>query len=328
MSKKIPTSFIVTRKFVRSLGLKSTKEWNKYSKSAKRPKHIPSNPVLRYANEWTSWGDFLGTGRIATRNMQYRSFKEARKFVRSLKLTSNEKWKAYCKSGKKPDDIPKTPRRVYKKQWISVGDWLGTGRIADQFKTWRRFEDARKFARKLGLKNNTEWRKWKNSGKKPEDIPANPDGTYKNKGWISWGNFLGTGNIGKGTFKQFTDARKFVRKLGLKNAEGWRKYCGNGKKPEDIPGHPHTIYKNKGWTSWGDFLGTNIISNKMRGEKYLPMHEALPIFRKLAKQYGLIGITDWMRFEKTHKKLLNDLQIPAAPWVAYSKENVIKRRKK
>ena len=25
----------------------------------------------------------------------------------------------------------------------------------------------------------------------------------------------------------------------------------------DIPTHPHHVYKDNGWTNWGDFLGTN-----------------------------------------------------------------------
>jgi hypothetical protein len=29
-------------------------------------------------------------------------------------------------------DIPANPVRIYEKEWISWGDWLGTGRIADQ----------------------------------------------------------------------------------------------------------------------------------------------------------------------------------------------------
>jgi len=36
-----------------------------------------------------------------------------------------------------------------------------------------------------------EWREYCKSGKKPINIPASPDKTYKNKGWISWGDFLG-----------------------------------------------------------------------------------------------------------------------------------------
>ena len=38
-------------------------------------------------------GDFLGTGSIAPQNRQYRSFQEARKFVRKLNFKKFEQWK-------------------------------------------------------------------------------------------------------------------------------------------------------------------------------------------------------------------------------------------
>ena len=61
----------------------------------------------------------------------FRSFKEARIFTRSLKLKNDVEWKLYCKSGKKPSDIPSEPKKVYKdKGYLNLGDWLGTGKIA------------------------------------------------------------------------------------------------------------------------------------------------------------------------------------------------------
>ena len=59
--------------------------------------------------------------------MKWRSYQQARKFARVLKLKNRDGWNQYCKSGKKPDDIPKTPRHVYKKEWRGMGDFLGTG---------------------------------------------------------------------------------------------------------------------------------------------------------------------------------------------------------
>ena len=35
-------------------------------------------------------------------------------------------WNAYCKSGKKPKNIPNAPNQVYKNNgWVGVGVWLG-----------------------------------------------------------------------------------------------------------------------------------------------------------------------------------------------------------
>ncbi len=58
-------------------------------------------------------------------------FVQARVHVRSLKLKSISEWRKYCKSGRKPTNIPSNPDKKYKDQgWISFGDWLGTARIA------------------------------------------------------------------------------------------------------------------------------------------------------------------------------------------------------
>jgi hypothetical protein len=43
------------------------------------------------------------------------------------------------------------------------------------------------------FKNQKEWRDYCKSGQKPEDIPSNPDKTYKQEGWKGFGDWLGTG---------------------------------------------------------------------------------------------------------------------------------------
>ena len=44
--------FEEAREFVRSLGLKSVREWEAYCASGKRPADIPSNPQMAYGNKW------------------------------------------------------------------------------------------------------------------------------------------------------------------------------------------------------------------------------------------------------------------------------------
>jgi len=71
-------------------------------------------------------GDWLGTGSVALRWREYKSFKEARDFVHNLNLINSEEWRDYCKSGKKPEDIPASPEKTYKEDgWKGMGDWLG-----------------------------------------------------------------------------------------------------------------------------------------------------------------------------------------------------------
>jgi hypothetical protein len=176
---------------VRNLGLKSRAEWQEYCKSGKRPNDIPTNPNTTYAKSgWAGYGDWLGTGRVAPG--QYRDFKKARAFARNLGLKSRDEWFDYCKSGKKPADIPTNPHTVYVEAgWSDTGDWLGTGTIAPRLREYRSFKEARTFVRGLGLKSQTEWRGYCKSGKKPTDIPAHPDRTYAEDGWVGMGDWLG-----------------------------------------------------------------------------------------------------------------------------------------
>ncbi len=125
-------------------------------------------------------------------------------------------------------------------------------------KIWRKFEKARKFVRSLGLKGTIEWYEYAKSGKRPSDIPSNANKIYKGKGWIDWPDFLGTQNTAtfKRKFRPFEEAKEFVRSLGLKNIEDYKRYASSGNRPADIPSDPQLQYKGKGWIDWPDFLGT------------------------------------------------------------------------
>ena len=245
---------------------------------------------------------------------KYRPFKEARKFVRSLKLKSNKKWRVYCRSGKRPADIPTNPNRMYKKEWVSWGDWFGTGTIALYYIKYRQFKEARKFVHSLKLKNQSDWREYTKSGKKPADIPSDPNVVYKNKGWKNMGDWTGTGNLSakemsKG-YRSFENARKFARKLGLKNREEWMRYCKSGKKPDDIPTSPRGSYKE--FKDWGDFLGTGIIGRFTKSNT-----RSFKQTRKFVKALKMKGQNDWFEYCKSGKK---PSDIPSNPQFNYKKE--------
>jgi hypothetical protein len=166
-------------------------EWYAYCISGKKPADIPSNPNLTYADTgWAGVGDWLGTGR--RRGTGWRSFKKARAFARSLDFKSETDWRKYCKSGKKPEDIPASPDDVYAEDgWAGMGDWLGTGTVAPRLRQYRSFKKARAFVRGLDLKSEGEWRDYCKSGKRPADIPTNPNRVYANDGWGGKGDWLG-----------------------------------------------------------------------------------------------------------------------------------------
>jgi len=117
---------------VRGLGLKSQAEWTSYSRSGKKPADIPADLKKVYAEDgWAGMGDWLGTGTVASFLREYRPFKKARAFVCGLGLKSQTEWRDYCKSGKKPNDIPSAPDRTYAEDGCAgFGDWPGAGTVA------------------------------------------------------------------------------------------------------------------------------------------------------------------------------------------------------
>ena len=158
----------------------------------------------------------------------YRSFTEARKFARSLGFKKREKYQKVYKAGNLQIDIPRAPQRTYKKEWKNWGDFLGTGYISPNYRKYRSFEEARKFARKLGLKDGKDYKRYYESGKVPDDIPKCPWAVYS-KEWKGkgWGDFLGTGFVAAKyrKFRSFEDQRRFARSLKLDSETDWQKFC-------------------------------------------------------------------------------------------------------
>jgi len=308
--------FEEAREFVRRLRLKGANDWYAYCQgklegAGPKPNDIPTKPERAYLNTgWVGLGDWLGTGTIAPFRRKYRKFGEAREFARSLGLKSSSEWFDYCAGkivglAKLPDDIPAAVSRVYGKLGFNgFGDWLGTSKVANQSRAFMPFEEARLFACKLGLKTQREWGEYC-KGKMPQlvrlpvSIPRDPASTYAGKGWVSFGDWLGTGRQGNRyrQFKSFKDARRFARSLGLGSYSDWRKYCsgkilGVTSIPQDIPTHPDRAYANEGWSGMDDWLGLE--PSKRSPSAFLPFEKA----RLLVHALGLRSRDEWRLYCK------------------------------
>ena len=178
--------------------------------------------------------------------------------------------------------------------------------------SWMPFEEAKEYAKSLKLKGVFDYRDYIESNKLPSNFPRNPDYQYKNKGWINWGDFLGTENTfaKNKVFRNYNEAKKFVKGLGLKSAKEWREYSKSDLRPDDIPSNPDTTYSTY-WKNWGDFLGTNIISNR---EKQLKsFFEAKVFVHKFKLKSG-----NEFRKMKEHNKSFSD--------IPYSPDNTYKNK--
>jgi len=240
-------------------------------------------------------------------------FKEARVFVRSLNFNGTRDWEKYCKSGKRPSNIPAVPAKVYLgKGWNSWSDWLGTHRSGKN-EIYLPFNEARAFVQKLNLKGRNDWRNYLKSGQNPINIPNHPERTYKDNGWYGFGDLVGTGNIkySERKFRSFEEAKAFVHTLKLKTYPEWRIFTKSEKMPKDIPNSPLFYYKDTGWKDCGDWLGTGSVYTGIKGNrKYLPFDEA----RNFVLTLKLLKKEDWWEYCQLDNKPKN---IPPQPQSYY-----------
>ena len=113
-------------------------------------------------------------------------------FARSLHLHTLKDWQDFAKSDQRPADIPWGPAQTYANRgWAGIRDWLGSEDIVSQRKRYRSFNDAVAYVREQRLRSKADWREYCKSGKRPIDIPAHPEVTYRDRGWEGWPEWLG-----------------------------------------------------------------------------------------------------------------------------------------
>ena len=317
------SQFKEARNWARDLGLKSQNEWRKLAKE-NRPPDIPSHPERIY-EEWVSWDDWLGTGRktIANKDKKYvyLSFDDARAWVIKQNITSSSLWTDFTKNPNFPANIPKDPRDNYKHDGFkSMPHFLGYENISNFSKPraypkkFRKFEEAREFARSLKLRSRSAWRKWAKTQQRPSSIPTKPDRTYKNSGWIDFDDWLGTGRKTlahknkKYVYLSFDDARAWAIKQGITSSKNWLKFTKDPSFPANVPTDPRAYYKHDGFISMPHFLGYETKSGPYK--KFRDFAEA----RTFAQTLGLSLRYDW---QKWLKKGMRPHYIPAKPDVVY-----------
>ena len=76
---------------------------------------------------------------------------------------------------------------------------------------WRGYQSAKIYIQSQGIKTKREFQIWVRSGKKPANIPSNPDRFYKFQ-WEGWGEFLGTGRVStqKMEWRDYQSAKIYV----------------------------------------------------------------------------------------------------------------------
>ncbi len=144
-------SFEEARRVIKKLGIKNVKEWKTYCDEGYHIlQNIPSHPAKAYKNKWVSWGDFLG-GKHEVPS-KFISFQEAAGIVRTLGFESCKDWQEFCASGEKPKEIPHSPQKIYKSEWIGWNYFLGIGLYRQEFYMEVPFSEIRET-----IENEIEW---------------------------------------------------------------------------------------------------------------------------------------------------------------------------
>ena len=298
--KKEFMSFEEAKTFIRNEGIQTSEEFQEWKRAGKRPEDFPSNPQQTYKEEWTGWGDFLGTGSISTRQKEFMSFEEAKDFIKKKGLTSQGQFHQWSKSGERPGDFPSIPHRIYEEEWTSWGDFLGTGNAPSGKKEWMGFEEAKTLIQKERFTLLAHFRKWSKSEKRPANFPSNPNIAYKDE-WTNWNDFLGT----EKHWMSFQKAKTFIQKTGLVSPAQFEQWSKSGERPGDFPRYPMQFYKEE-WTNWSDFL--NFEQNKWMS------FEAAKDF---IKKQGLTSRKQFKRWIQSGQKPEN---FPSKPHLTYKEE--------
>ena len=203
-------------------------------------------------------------------------------------------WRVYFKKHK-PEGLPSAPNVTYKNSgWKGFGDYFGTGVVAHYNKKYLEFNKAREFARSLKLKTLSEWREYCQSGRVPGDISGSPHNTYKNKGWINYGDWLGTGRVkdGEQDWASFDEAKVFVKKHNIKSKGQWNEFKKNNNLPSHIPKNPNGVYTRLGvWKGWTDFFGLDTpYRPESKGSLYMSFADA----KKWVKERGILTSREYI----------------------------------
>jgi len=185
------------------------------------------------------------------------TYDEAKIIARSLNIKTTLEWRIKSKNKELPVNVPKRPDLFYVDNgWNGWSDWLGIEiMVAPKDRMFLNYEESKNFVRQLNLQNNNEWRIYSRSEKRPKNIPSNPDIVYKNRGWISWMDFLGfkKTRLHGIKFLSYNEAKTIVSKIGLKSHREWQVYSKT-LRPSNIPANPWKVY-DKEWNGIIEFIG-------------------------------------------------------------------------
>lgn len=208
-----------------------------------RTKKFPSNPQLNYKANWKGWKEFLGTSMM--------SFKDARTYVRNLRIDGVLAFQAWAKSSARPKNFPSNPQNAYPSKFKGYTDFLGIAPLV--------YDDAKDLATNSAIRLRKDWTKagLKAAGiKKTRQIRLTVQKAYK-------GKYEGSAVFfGRKPVIPFDDLKQMIAPMQFKRSEDYKAWVmayriNNPQASKKIPLCPdkNNKYGYAEWIDWFDFLG-------------------------------------------------------------------------
>lgn len=167
---------------------------------------LPTNPIKKF--NLKKWSDILCKKVKSKKINRFISYDDAKSVVITMSLKSQREWYEFCKAGKIPSNIPKTPN-VFYPEWISWNDWLGHKITTN--KKFISYKKAKEYLNEFGIESLQEYYDFVVS-EQIDFLPLSPSIYYKGE-YKSSNDFLSNNNsISYGE-------RKILKYLERKNIE-------------------------------------------------------------------------------------------------------------
>ncbi len=238
LGKKRPDLYLTyaeAQAAAQALGIKNLPD---YKKRFREDPRLPASPHTVYADAgWIDWYDLLGRERPDL----YLTYVEAQAAAQALGIKNQPD---YSERYREDPRLPASPNQAYADAgWIDWYALLGRER-PDLYLT---YVEAQAAAQALGIKNQPDYNK---RHREDPRLPASPQQTYADAGWIDVYDFLGKER--PDLYPNYDEAQASAQALGIKSEPDYHKrYCEDPR----LPAHPNQFYADAGWIDWYNFHG-------------------------------------------------------------------------
>lgn len=155
---------------------------------------------------------------------------------------------------------------------------------------WLSYKKAAALVRRKRIRTRNEFRIRRQYDLQLQQIPYYPDREYKNKGWINWSAFLGTGRFSTELGLSYKEAEGLVQRKGIKTLDELKQRRETDPELQQVPVEPRITYKDKGWIN-----------------RYYFFHSLFDILQRQEKEKeGQIELPYFMGTESNEKPMIEN----------------------